>query len=79
MVRKSREMLLVAISQESRVKAIPLSRISRPPLDLGAASFALVIGNKLGHGGLKDKDLVVPLELGVQGKISGNVLAGDEY
>ncbi|KAL3727837.1 hypothetical protein ACJRO7_032564 [Eucalyptus globulus] len=35
--------------------------------------------NKLGHDGLKDEGLVVPLHLGAEGKIKGNVLAGDKY
>ncbi|XP_030539861.1 desiccation-related protein PCC13-62-like [Rhodamnia argentea] len=35
--------------------------------------------NKLGHDGLKDEGLVVPPNLGAEGKIKGNVLAGDKY
>lgn len=35
--------------------------------------------NKLGHDGLKDEGLIVPPNLGAEGKIKGNVLAGDEY
>lgn len=34
--------------------------------------------NKLGHKGLKDEGLNVPIELGAENKIEGNVLAGDK-
>lgn len=33
--------------------------------------------NKLGGAGLKDEGIIVPPELGAEGKISGNVIAGD--
>ncbi|KAK9080041.1 hypothetical protein SSX86_001716 [Deinandra increscens subsp. villosa] len=33
--------------------------------------------NKLGHNGVKDEGLKVPLELGAEKKVQGNVLAGD--
>lgn len=33
--------------------------------------------NKLGKAGLKDEGLVVPKQLGAEGIVSGNVLAGD--
>ncbi|KAJ4839603.1 hypothetical protein Tsubulata_040524 [Turnera subulata] len=35
--------------------------------------------NKLGHQGVKDEGLVVPKAEGAEGKIGGNVLAGDEF
>ena len=35
--------------------------------------------NKLGNAGLKDEGLVVPPSEGVEGRIRGNVLAGDQY
>lgn len=35
--------------------------------------------NKLGKAGLKDEGLVVPRFEGAEGKINGNVLAGDAY
>ncbi|XP_054793243.1 ferritin-like catalase Nec2 [Prosopis cineraria] len=34
--------------------------------------------NKLGKEGLKDEGLIVPRKLGAEGRISGNVLAGDQ-
>ncbi|XP_071688528.1 ferritin-like catalase Nec2 [Rutidosis leptorrhynchoides] len=33
--------------------------------------------NKLGHAGLKDKGLIVPVTLGVEGKMPGNLLIAD--
>ncbi|RYR12597.1 hypothetical protein Ahy_B04g070065 isoform C [Arachis hypogaea] len=33
--------------------------------------------NKLGREGLKDEGLVVPKELGAEGKVSGNILSGN--
>ncbi|KAJ6726560.1 DESICCATION-LIKE PROTEIN [Salix purpurea] len=35
--------------------------------------------NKLGQEGVKDEGLVVPEKLGAEGRVRGNVLAGDEY
>ncbi|KAH7511123.1 hypothetical protein ACOSP7_007117 [Xanthoceras sorbifolium] len=35
--------------------------------------------NKLGHSGLKDEGLIVPRVEGPEGKIRGNVLAGDQH
>ncbi|KAJ8445302.1 hypothetical protein Cgig2_024508 [Carnegiea gigantea] len=35
--------------------------------------------NKLGKGGLKDEGLLVPPKVGAEGKVGGNILAGDKY
>ncbi|KAJ6318121.1 hypothetical protein OIU76_013629 [Salix suchowensis] len=35
--------------------------------------------NKLGQEGVKDEGLVVPEKLGAEGRVRGNVIAGDEY
>ena len=35
--------------------------------------------NQLGHAGLKDEGLVVPPVRGAEGRVAGNVLAGDRY
>ncbi|XP_050372512.1 desiccation-related protein PCC13-62 [Argentina anserina] len=35
--------------------------------------------NKLGQKGLKDEGLLIPRYIGAEGRISGNVLAGDSY
>ncbi|KAL2341633.1 hypothetical protein Fmac_009573 [Flemingia macrophylla] len=34
--------------------------------------------NKLGNAGVKDEGLVVPIEEGAEGKVKGNILAGDK-
>ncbi|GAU16695.1 hypothetical protein TSUD_199370 [Trifolium subterraneum] len=36
-----------------------------------------ILRNELGKKGIKDEGLVVPTFLGAEGKVSGNVLAGD--
>lgn len=38
-----------------------------------------ILRDKLGHAGLKDEGLIVPPILGAEGKLAGNVLAGDNY
>ncbi|CAK8563835.1 unnamed protein product [Lathyrus sativus] len=38
-----------------------------------------MLRNKLGNDGIKDEGLEVPIKQGAEGKISGNILAGDEY
>ncbi|KAL4297681.1 hypothetical protein GQ457_12G005350 [Hibiscus cannabinus] len=35
--------------------------------------------NKLGHTDSKDEGLIVPVDFGAEGKVVGNVLAGDEF
>lgn len=35
--------------------------------------------NKLGGSGMKDEGIVVPPEMGAEGKITGNVIVGDKY
>ncbi|EPS63629.1 hypothetical protein M569_11158, partial [Genlisea aurea] len=52
------------------------------PYDITVATFTDRISqlrNKLGKQGLKDEGLIVPPALGAQGKISGNVLVGNNY
>lgn len=38
-----------------------------------------ILRNSLGHTGIADEGLSVPLALGAEGKVKGNILAGDEY
>ncbi|ONK78289.1 uncharacterized protein A4U43_C02F16720 [Asparagus officinalis] len=38
-----------------------------------------VLRNKLGGSDVKDEGLIIPPEAGAEGKISGNVIAGDKY
>ncbi|KAM5568675.1 hypothetical protein ABKV19_016284 [Rosa sericea] len=52
------------------------------PYDITVAEFTNRLSdlrNKLGQTGLKDEGLLVPKYKGAEGKISGNVLAGDGY
>ena len=52
------------------------------PYGITVAEFTNRISNlrnKLGKAGLKDEGLVVPPEIGAEGKSKGNVLAGDEF
>ncbi|KAG0493037.1 hypothetical protein HPP92_006142 [Vanilla planifolia] len=51
------------------------------PYGITVADFTNKISelrNSLGHGGIKDEGLVVPKQLGAEGKITGNVIAGDQ-
>ena len=51
------------------------------PYGIRVAEFTNKISqlrNTLGRSGIKDEGLVVPKALGAEGKIEGNVLAGDE-
>lgn len=38
-----------------------------------------ILRNNLGHAGIADEGLFVPLALGAEGKVKGNILAADEY
>ncbi|CAN0855264.1 Ferritin-like catalase Nec2, partial [Linum grandiflorum] len=52
------------------------------PYDITVAEFTnkiSILRNKLGNDGIKDEGLVVPVELGAEGKVRGNVLAGNEF
>lgn len=53
-----------------------------PPYGITVAEFTNQISelrNRLGSAGLKDEGLVVPPLQGAEGRVAGNVLAGDEY
>ena len=52
------------------------------PYEISVAEFTTRISqlrNRLGHAGQKDEGLIVPLSWGAEGKVQGNVLAGDEF
>ncbi|XVF01712.1 hypothetical protein REPUB_Repub04eG0112000 [Reevesia pubescens] len=52
------------------------------PYDIIVAEFTNRIShlrNRLGHAGRKDEGLIVPVTWGAEGKVVGNVLAGDKY
>ena len=45
----------------------------------GFANTISKLRNKLGKGGLKDEGLLIPPKVGAEGKVGGNILAGDKY
>ncbi|KAM7488026.1 hypothetical protein LguiB_025510 [Lonicera macranthoides] len=52
-----------------------------PPYGITVAEFTNRISdlrNKLGHNGIRDEGLVVPRFRGAEGRVRGNILAGDE-
>ncbi|CAN1243310.1 Desiccation-related protein PCC13-62 [Linum perenne] len=52
------------------------------PYNITVAEFTnkiSVLRNKLGKAGVKDEGLVVPKDLGAEGKVRGNVLAGNGF
>ncbi|KAB2625145.1 desiccation-related protein PCC13-62-like [Pyrus ussuriensis x Pyrus communis] len=77
-------LLGVESGQDAVIRALLYERakLKVEPYGITVAEFTTVISelrNKLGHEGLKDEGLVVPIDLGAEGKVSGNILAGDEY
>ncbi|GLT67262.1 hypothetical protein SLA2020_395830 [Shorea laevis] len=77
-------LLGVESGQDAVIRGLLYERANEKvkPYNITVAEFTNQISrlrNELGHGGLKDEGLVVPKELGAEGKITGNVLAGDEY
>ncbi|PKA57848.1 Desiccation-related protein PCC13-62 [Apostasia shenzhenica] len=53
-----------------------------PPYNITVAEFTgkiSVLRNELGGDSVKDEGIVVPAKEGAEGKIKGNVIAGDEY
>ncbi|TQD74251.1 hypothetical protein C1H46_040212 [Malus baccata] len=77
-------LLGVESGQDAVIRALLYQRaeLKVEPYGITVAEFTNRISelrNKLGHEGLKDEGLVVPKQLGAEGKVSGNILAGDEY
>ncbi|XP_008223417.1 PREDICTED: desiccation-related protein PCC13-62-like [Prunus mume] len=77
-------LLAVESGQDAVIRALLYERAPEKvqPYGITVAEFTNRISdlrNKLGHGGWKDEGLVVPKYRGAEGKISGNVLAGDEF
>ncbi|PKA47569.1 Desiccation-related protein PCC13-62 [Apostasia shenzhenica] len=76
-------LLAVESAQDAVIRALLYERggVKVKPYDITVAEFTDEISelrNKLGGAGLKDEGLVVPPALGAEGKIAGNVIAGDE-
>lgn len=77
-------LLGVEAGQDAVIRALLYERalVKVLPYGFTVAEFTDKISdlrNKLGKAGLKDEGLIVPPALGAEGKISGNVLAGDEF
>ncbi|XP_022867882.1 desiccation-related protein PCC13-62-like [Olea europaea var. sylvestris] len=77
-------LLGVEAGQDAVIRALLYERalVKVLPYGFTVAEFTDKISdlrNELGKAGLKDEGLIVPPALGAEGKISGNVLAGDEF
>lgn len=77
-------LLGVESGQDAVLRALLYERakLKVAPYGITVAEFTNRISalrNKLGHDGVKDEGLIVPAVRGAEGKISGNVLAGDRF
>lgn len=77
-------LLGVESGQDAIIRALLYQRaLGRvPPYGITVAEFTNRISelrNRLGSTGLKDEGLVVPPVQGAEGRVAGNVLAGDEH
>ncbi|KAJ9181769.1 hypothetical protein P3X46_005828 [Hevea brasiliensis] len=77
-------LLAVESGQDAVIRALLYERVKEKvhPYRITVAEFTdriSEIRNKLGNAGLKDEGLIVPKCQGAEGKISGNILAGDNY
>ncbi|KAI3459196.1 hypothetical protein Pfo_015859 [Paulownia fortunei] len=77
-------LLGVESGQDAVLRALLYERafVKVSPYDFTVAEFTNKISNlrnKLGKNGLKDEGLIVEPVQGAEGKIRGNVLAGDQY
>lgn len=76
-------LLGVESGQDAVIRALLYEKANEKvyPYGIPVAVFTNKISqlrNTLGHAGIKDEGLIVPKALGAEGKIRGNVLAGDE-
>ncbi|KAF8408538.1 hypothetical protein HHK36_007694 [Tetracentron sinense] len=77
-------LLGVESGQDAVIRALLYERamVKVQPYGITVAEFTNRISelrNRLGHAGMKDEGLMVPPLMGAEGKLPGNVLAGDEY
>nr|POE69384.1 desiccation-related protein pcc13-62 [Quercus suber] len=75
-------LLAVESGQDAIIRALLYERVMMkvPPYGITVAEFTdrfSKLRNNLGHAGFKDEGLVVPFVEGAEGKITGNVLVGD--
>ncbi|KAK7303653.1 hypothetical protein RJT34_14566 [Clitoria ternatea] len=77
-------LLGVESGQDAVIRALLYERkaLQVVPYNASVAEFTNRISelrNRLGKDGVKDEGLVVPKKLGAEGKVKGNILAGDKY
>merc|ERR1711915_64188 len=77
-------LLGVESGQDAVIRALLYERLFEKvaPYPYTVAEFTdkiSILRNKLGHTGIADEGLFVPRALGAEGKVKGNILAGDEY
>ncbi|XP_062108844.1 ferritin-like catalase Nec2 [Humulus lupulus] len=76
-------LLGVEAGQDAVIRALLYERreMRVMPYNITVAEFTNRIselGNRLGRGGVKSEGLVVPIALGTEGRVSGNVLSADQ-
>ncbi|KAK9089995.1 hypothetical protein Sjap_023172 [Stephania japonica] len=76
-------LLAVESAQDAVIRALLYQRalVRVAPYGVTVAEFSTRMSelrNKLGKAGMKDEGLIVPQAMGAEGKISGNVIAGNE-
>ncbi|XVF66069.1 hypothetical protein PTKIN_Ptkin10aG0004600 [Pterospermum kingtungense] len=76
-------LLGVESGQDAVIRALLYQHAKKKvsPYNIMVAEFTdriSILRDKLGRAGTKDEGLIVPVTSGAEGKISGNVLAGDE-
>ncbi|KAF4361407.1 hypothetical protein F8388_012867 [Cannabis sativa] len=76
-------LLGVSASQDAVIRTLLYDRreMRVEPYNITVAEFTQGISelwNRLGRGGLKDEGLIVPIALGAEGRVSGNVLSADQ-
>ncbi|KAM6565734.1 hypothetical protein CsatA_024862 [Cannabis sativa] len=76
-------LLGVSASQNAVIRTLLYDRreMRVDPYNITVAEFTQGISelwNRLGRGGLKDEGLIVPIALGAEGRVSGNVLSADQ-
>ncbi|KAF7806785.1 desiccation-related protein PCC13-62-like [Senna tora] len=74
--------LAIESGQDAIIRAMLYERRNLPvfPYTINVAEFTnriSMLRNQLGRSGLKDEGLVVPRELGAEGRVEGNILSAD--
>jgi hypothetical protein len=77
-------LLGVESGQDAVIRGLLFQKLSEKvaPYPYTVAEFTdkiSILRNTLGHTGIADEGLYVPRALGAEGKVKGNILAGDQY